>query len=43
MDITGMNSRFTNCLNSDGYNWDEFEIYKLFEKISAKNADIDNQ
>ena len=28
---------------SDGYNWDEFEIYKLFEKISAKNADIDIQ
>lgn len=30
-------------LYSDGYNWYEFEIYELFQKLASKNADIDNQ
>ena len=28
---------------SDGYNWFEFEVYKLFKKLAAKDADSDNQ
>ena len=32
-----------NGLYSDGYNWYEFEVYELFQKLSGKNADIDNQ
>ena len=30
-------------LYSDGYNWYEFEVFKLFQKLAAKNTDIDNQ
>ena len=30
-------------LYSDGYNWYEFDVYKLFQKLAAKNADIDSQ
>ena len=30
-------------LYSDGYNWYEFEVYKLFELLASKNTDIDNQ
>ncbi len=30
-------------LYSNGYNWYEFDIYELFEKLASKNADIDNQ
>ncbi|NNF96758.1 MAG: hypothetical protein HKM94_07530 [Halobacteria archaeon] len=30
-------------LYSDGYNWHEFEVYKLFQKLASNNADIDNQ
>lgn len=29
-------------LYSDGYNWYEFEVYKLFQKLASKNADIGN-
>ena len=30
-------------LYSDGYNWYEFEIYKLFDRLASENTDIDNQ
>ena len=30
-------------LYSDGYNWYEFEVYKLFQRIASKNADIDKK